>query len=110
MEQMVKEPVVKVARTTPQERTSECVGEQMWWKTLRKLTRSLLKHNSERTVDQGVDVPMPEILKKIVEAMQPLPRERSRQRIVEQIVFFLVPQVVEELASREQMIAQERIS
>merc|ERR1712032_363258 len=51
----------------------------------------------QRTVEQVVDVPVPQVVEEIVEIAKIIPQERVQQRTVEQVVDVPVPQVVEEI-------------
>ena len=51
-----------------------------------------------------------QIVEGIVHAIRPVPQERSHQRIVEQSVLFLVPQIVGDLIWSYQITSWERIS
>ena len=53
---------------------------------------------SQYTVEQSLDVPVPEMAKQLVEVSETVSQDRIQQRTVEQIVDAPVPQAVEELA------------
>ena len=98
------------------ESAHDTVGTKLVLKVRRALQHATKAHHWSRpsvaashgTFDQLVDVPMPQVVERIVE--QPVPQERSYQRIVEQRVLFLVRQVVEDRTVMDQIMSQERIS
>ena len=77
------EEVIEVERHTPQERVQNC------------------------TVEQIVDVPVPQIRSEIGEVIQSIPQERISDRVVEQIVDFPVGQIREQIVEVVRIIPQE---
>ena len=63
----------------------------------------------QRTVEQTVYVPVPQIQEQIVEGVKEIPRERVLQQTVEQIENTPVPQSVDETVQVVQVIPQERL-
>ena len=61
------------------------------------------------TAEQSLDVPVPEMVKQLVEVPETVSQERIRQRTVEQIVDAPVPQAVEEQAEVFRVFSQDRI-
>jgi len=51
----------------------------------------------QRTVEQVVDVPVPQVVEEVIEVAKVIPQERVQQRTVEQVVDVPVPQIVEEI-------------
>ena len=49
-------------------------------------------------------------LKDIVEASQPAPQERSQERVMEPMILFFVPQVVEDFVELYQIMSNKHIS
>ena len=64
---------------------------------------------SQYTVEQSLDVLVPEIVKQLVEVPETVSQDRIQQRTVEQIVDAPVPQAVEELAEVFHGFSQDRI-
>ena len=64
---------------------------------------------SQYTVEQSLDVPVPEMAKQSVEVAETVSQDRIQQRTVEQIVDAPVPQAVEELAEVFRVFSQDRI-
>ena len=62
----------------------------------------------QRTAEQIVHVPVPQIQEQLEERVQVIPRELFPERIEEQIVDIPVPSIVEEIAEVVQFIPQER--
>ena len=65
---------------------------------------------SERTFEQLVDMPDPQIQEQIVEAAERIPQERISEHTVEQIAGVSVPQIHEQIMEVANTIPQERIS
>ena len=64
----------------------------------------------ERTVEQLVDMPVPQIQEQIMEVANTIPRERISERIVEHTRDVPVPQIREQIVEVVKNIHQERIS
>ena len=64
---------------------------------------------SQYTVEQSLDVPVPEMAKQLVEVPETVSQDRIQQRTVEQIVDAPVPQAVEELAEVFRVFSQDGI-
>ena len=62
----------------------------------------------QRTVEQIVHVPVPQIQEQIVDSVQVIPRELFPERIEVQIVDIPVPPIVKKIAEMVQIIPQER--
>ena len=60
-------------------------------------------------MEQTLDVPVPEMVKQLVEVPNPVSEDRTPQRTVEHIVGIPVPQFVEELAEVFRVFSQDRI-
>ena len=63
----------------------------------------------QRTAEQIVHVPVPQIQEQLEVRVQVIPRELFPERIEEQIVDIPVPSIVEEIAEVVQFIPQERL-
>ena len=61
------------------------------------------------TVEQILDVPVPEMVEQLVEVPETVSRDGVQQRTVEQIVDAPVMQAVEELAEVSKVFSQDRI-
>ena len=97
-EQIVDVPVLRtmeddvgVVRFTPQERVQNRTHEQI--SPMPQLVEECV-HN--RTPEQIVDFPVPQIMEAAVDFLLPSPQERVQNCLSEQIVGFHVPQIVEE--------------
>ena len=64
---------------------------------------------SQYTMEQTLDVSMPEMVKQLAEVPETASPDRIQQRTVEQIVDALVPQAVEELAEVSRVFSQNGI-
>ena len=63
----------------------------------------------QSTVEQSLDVPVPEMVRQLVEAPKTVPQDKIQQRTVEQIVDVPFPQAVEKLAEVFRVFSQDRI-
>merc|ERR1719383_1183748 len=107
-----REAAVEVASSTPQERVQNHMREQIvdvpvpriMEATVEVLPQERVLH---RTPEPVVDVPVPQITAKIGDFVQPVPPERTHERIVEQIS--VVPQTIEKLGDFVQLVPSERI-
>ena len=108
----ILEAAVEVVSSTPQERVQNHMREQIvdvpvpriMEATVEVLPQERVLH---RTPEPVVDVPVPQITAQIGDFVQPVPPERTHERIVEQIS--VVPQTIEKLGDFVQLVPSERI-
>ena len=58
----------------------------------------------ERIVEETIDVPVPQVMKEVIEVVKVIPHEPVQNRTVEHIVDVSVPQIQEELLELIQLI------
>ena len=63
----------------------------------------------QRTVEQTIDVLVPQVVKEMLGAIQIIPQDRVSERVVEQVVDVRVSQVVEEIVEMTHAIAWRRV-
>ena len=64
----------------------------------------------ERIVEETIDVPVPYVMKEIIEAVEYIPQDEVQNDTVEQITHGLVPQIRKEIEEVTQLLPQELIS
>ena len=106
---LIMEEIVEVLETVFQEQISERICKQIVEQAAEVPKTSSRDRTLQRTVEQILNVPLPEVVTQLVEVPETISPDRIQQRTVEQIVDAPVPQAVEELAEVSRVFSQDRI-